>query len=540
MHRIFVTLIALAAGAAFAQAPDGGVSPISDEGALTGTPQKSPPPVEPVADGGTPSGDDSPAPSDRPSEDDLFGGGQTPSPEGAPNERPSEDDLFGGSSEPPASSAAQQMTQEVEKNEPASQDEKGLGGVVLDRFSTGNAVENPLQIGGLFYQRMTATARAGSSFKGTTLSVPTLVDAYFDARPNDRLRAMIVGRLRYDATFDETALQSQLMGQPRANPSVSLDQMWLSFDIERQLFITAGRQHVRWGTGRFWNPTDYLHVVRRDPLALFDERLGTNMIKLQLPFESTGANLYAMGVLDSASGQLGTLGSIGGAARAEAVFGETEVGVDAFIQNGTRPKYGADISSALGPFDVYGEISLRAGPVHRYEPAASSPPGFTLFELHQVADYGLSGTVGANYTFAYRENDTATIGAEYFYNPYGYDDPAVYPFLLLNGAFQPFYVGKQYAAVYALLPGPGDWDRTSFVLSNLANLSDHSYVSRLDFTVRVLSYLTVEANASLFYGNPEGEFRLRLTLPGAAIGAPTDFTIPEQNFSLGLGLRLSM
>jgi hypothetical protein len=39
-------------------------------------------------------------------------------------------------------------------------------------------------------------------------------------------------------------------------PNSLLDQMWIRFDILETVFVTAGKQHVRWGTGRFWQPTD--------------------------------------------------------------------------------------------------------------------------------------------------------------------------------------------------------------------------------------------------------------------------------------------
>ena len=32
-----------------------------------------------------------------------------------------------------------------------------------------------------------------------------------------------------------------------------------------RVFVTAGKQHVRWGTGRFWQPTDYLHPRQAQP-----------------------------------------------------------------------------------------------------------------------------------------------------------------------------------------------------------------------------------------------------------------------------------
>lgn len=522
MKRLLVGALLAACGVAAAQGHPG---EDEREEALFGTPQKTPDGGvylgEPDAGISTPLGTT---------------GAQTPEPEASPG-RPAEEDLFGGG-EQPQPPAAEVVEEQLEA--PRTQDERGLQGGIVDRFATGDYVEDPLDIGGLYYQRFSSTTREGSGLSNTLLSAPTLVDVYFDARPNDRLRAMAVARLQYDPLLSEGAFADQVLGRQRDNPSISLDQLWLRFDIARVVFVTAGRQHVKWGAGRFWNPTDYLHPVRRDALALFDVRVGTNMVKLHVPVESNGANFYAIAVLDNPYSGGGTLKDVGGAFRAEWVLGNTEVGIDGIVQNGIRPRYGLDVSSALGPLDVYGELALRSGPYERF--ALTDAPFGPGFERTQEGDYALAVTGGANWTFAYSESDTATVGAEYFYNPSGYDDPDLYPLLIFNGAFQPFYVGQQYAALYALVAGPGSWDKTSFVLSNLANLSDRSFVSRLDFTVRVLTHLTVEANASVFYGAPQGEFRLRLNVPPTQVNGQLipAFTVPAQRFAVGLGLRLDI
>jgi len=80
-------------------------------------------------------------------------------------------------------------------------------------------------------------------------------------------------------------LEFSLRGAGHAHTGVLLDQMWLRFDIKHTVFVTAGRQHVRWGTARFWTPTDFLHIQHRNPLDVFDARTGTTMIKVHVPWE---------------------------------------------------------------------------------------------------------------------------------------------------------------------------------------------------------------------------------------------------------------
>src|SRR4029077_14729016 len=108
----------------------------------------------------------------------------------------------------------------------------------------------------------------------------------------------------------------------------------------------------------------------------------------------------------------------------------------------------------------------------------------------------VQAVVGANWSRKYNDNDLFTIGAEYFYNQPGYADPSLYPGLLANKSGVPqlnfFYTGRQYGALYASFPAPYSWNYTSFTLSTIGNLSDRSFVTRLDYSLTVLTHLSFE------------------------------------------------
>ena len=499
----------------------------------------------------------------------------------AAQERPDEDSMFGGSSEGEApSGATPQDPASVNPSAPPAQppgveqsgreevrDEEALTGTTSrEAFGSEEHVDDPLKIGGQFYLRAIAQANQGVSFGNTSFSSPTLVDVYFDGRPSDRLRGMIVGRLSFDPTqpnqitlFPGANPSDGSTGTPgatRANPNVLLDQAWLRFDIARTVFVTAGKQHVKWGTSRFWNPTDFLSPQRRDPLAVFDARTGASMLKLHVPWEATGWNFYGIAMLDNA-GPASTLGRIGGAARAELVLGEAELGLSTVLQRSRKPRFGLDISSALGPLDVYAEAALKKG---TDTPQYRLPEGITFQELIEqaqgleintledlkklpVESYfpgGLTPQIsgGANYTFAYSETDNAIVGVEYFYNSTGYDTPIAYPYLIAQGAFQPFYVARHYGGFYGVLVGPGSWDKTTFIFSTLGNLSDMSFISRLDVSHRALSYLTVEAYTAMNYGTKGGEFRFALDYPPFEIDGRA--LVPAPTIQVGAGLRINL
>jgi hypothetical protein len=144
-------------------------------------------------------------------------------------------------------------------------------------------------------------------------------------------------------------------------------------------------------------------------------------------------------------------------------------------------------------------------------------------------------TGGVSYSIQYADKDVFTVGAEYFYNGLGYNDTQAYGAIAILPYVEPvaepatfFYLGRHYAAVYATAPAPYSWDNTTFMLSNLSNLSDRSGITRLDYSLILLTHLRFEAFAAIHWGSQGGEFRIKF--------GPTSAPL----FDLGLGLRVSI
>jgi hypothetical protein len=480
-------------------------------------------------------------------------------------QRPSEAEMFGSPSTAPAPET------------PAAAPGAGASPAVLGP----QLAPDPLTIGGQLYARAQASALLNQQIEDYTLSVPMLLDLYVDARPNDRVRGFVLARMGYDPMLPDpipgvpsaagqnngTAGSGALSGMfgNRSNaPWVQLDQFWLRFDLWRRLFITIGRQHVHWGTAHFWMPTDFLHVQRRNPLDTFDARPGTDMLKLHLPIESTSWNFYVY-ALAGGYNDTPTLYSVSGAARLEFVAGSNELGLGAVVRRGAKPRFAVDLSTSLGILDLYGEAALldvREIDRVSYAPNAmlpDPPPDSgsateqTTARIEQAVDtyypayreqgYKPQVVGGLTFTQKYNDNDTFTLGFEYFYNGLGYSDWLVYPGLFfprtnpLSNPASFFYLGRHYAAVYLLLPSPFSLDIHSFTLSSIANLSDRSYVTRLDYSAFLLTHLRFEAWAAVYYGRRDGEFRFGISIPNI-----DDVTLSRQpaTFTVGIAFRLQM
>jgi hypothetical protein len=410
------------------------------------------------------------------------------------------------------------------------------------------------------------------------------------------VRAFILGRMSYNPTAApsgaaETTANGLPVGSQGAfsggsptgfttftaarGPTSVLDQMWIRFDVAQRVFVTAGKQHVRWGTGRFWQPTDYLHLLRRNPLDVFDARQGTSMLKLHLPWEQRAWNFYAFGVFEDANLATNTLRRLAGAARAEIVIGGAEIGLDAFVKRDQKPRFGIDFSAGIWDFDVYADVGIRYGqdfrtvveitPDPSQQPTCDpnvtdmidmpipTDPLSSHYELRTLSGIKTQAVGGINYSRKYNDNDLFLIGAEYFYNQPGIADPNLYPGLLFNTSgtqmLNFFYIGRHYAALFLSLPAPYSWNYTTFTLSTLSNLSDMSFVSRVDYSVTLLTHLTLEAFVGVHYGTRGGEFRAGFDIPPQTTNdtpanpmAMCRFA-PEQNFSpilLDLGVALRM
>ncbi|MBM4345146.1 MAG: hypothetical protein FJ100_17380 [Deltaproteobacteria bacterium] len=346
------------------------------------------------------------------------------------------------------------------------------------------------QIGGFFYQRNSFSLAREQALSDLGIGNSSLFETYFDTRVNDRVRVYARGRVLYSPLADaQTALPAAVSGLAFAQGTdevrAVLTQLWLKFDVGRTVFVTAGRQFVRFGATRFWNPVDVINLARFNPLTFFDDRVGPLMVKLHVPVESKNWNFYGIVLSEDAI----RAEQVGGLLRAEFLVGQTEVGVVGALRKGLDPKVGLDVSSALWELDLTAEL------------AAWFPDG-------KDPNWQLSAEL--SHTWAYGEDDTLVVGTEYFHNPQGVTAAEAVHTLITSGLagkpspLLPMHTGRDYLGAVATVISPGSWSDSAITALGLMNLTDKSGTAQLNFTTRVLTDLGLEVFGGASFGS--GEF----------------------------------
>lgn len=446
-----------------------------------------------------------------------------------------EDAMFGGPEPADAPAPATATTGPADLTADSTQDEAGL----FDRAAEGlsarmSAREDFLDIGGLLYLRGSYSLVENVPGKHNALSTPSLVDLYADVRPTERVRAFVRGRVNHNFAVRDGSRDAY--GNVQDKTTVQLDQLWAKFDIARTVYVTGGKQPLRWGSGRFWNPTDFVNTQVRDPLAAFDVRLGVGMLKLHLPVESKNMNFYAIGTLDEAN----TPEEIGGALRGEFVLGTAELSLSAAARKDQPYILGADISAGIWDFDLRLEGAVHYRDRGKYYTGTINPFTGEMPVLEDRSQDWIPQLVaGLDYAFNVGDNDSVSLGVEYFWNESGYDGASIYPWLLAQGAFRPLYLGQHYGGAYVLAMGPGSWDDTTWIGSVLGNLSDKSYLARLDFRATLLSYLSLDTYVNYHFGK-SGEFHYGLSVPPIPGYLPKGIEINQPIADFGIGLRVAL
>lgn len=332
-----------------------------------------------------------------------------------------------------------------------------------------------LKIGGslrLEWWQMTLERAAQSDF---TMN-PMTLEIYLESQLKDDARVFASGRLIHDGSVNE-AVASPITTRIEKQTTGQLDEMKLQVNSYRKVFWTLGKQKIKWGAGKFWNPTDFLNLQRRDFLRQEDLRSGVTMAKAHVPLNDS--NLYLIGVNESATEAAQT----GFASRFEIPwsFGEWTASMYSRKDAGTR--LGTDVSVAVGAIDVFAEYAQTDRSAER---AASA---------------------GASYEFKYSDDDMATLALEGFWQEIGAERTSQYAALVASGRWVPFHVAKSYLSLMFMLPKPGSWNESTFIAYAMQNLVDSSQYYRLTWTYTGFSDIQWALAGGARVGGPGSEMK---------------------------------
>jgi hypothetical protein len=315
--------------------------------------------------------------------------------------------------------------------------------------------------------------------QGTVEVSPTL-ELYFDGRPNEFLRSMV--RLKVFNTPEKTQL--------------ALEEGWIKVDFERTFFFTIGRQRMKWGSGRFWNPTDFLARGVKDPFASREQRLGQDLLRLHIPWEKSGQNLYAvLDLTDTAKPRDAQVGI-----RHEVpLFGMAEVAASAAFKANAPRRFGLDASFPVWLFDVRTENALLQGKRSSEVKGGLNTDNPLRVEASPKRSF-LQHLVGLDKTFKYSDTDSVTFSVEYFRNGLGYEDRVLQTYALVSGLSPSLYSGRDYWSGFVLLPNPGTWNSSSFQLSGVQNVSDKTAQARAQWSQTFQNDLLFEMSYGRCFG----------------------------------------
>lgn len=405
-----------------------------------------------------------------------------------------DEEIFGSPTPPQPESSPQppSVSQSSPQNEGRTQ---GLG--------------DTLQVGGRLEVRGATGQLEQQPFPEASYSQLKTADIYFDTRPNKDLRVFLRTRLEErDATVTTPGTAGGPPSSQRVNSlTTAIDELWFKWDLEDRLFFTYGKQHLKWGSGRLWNPTDFTAREVRDPFALFDRRLGQELLKIHFPQEKEGHNYYAVFQFDDASRN----DDISLALRGEFSVGSSaELAISAQTGRARPQRIGLDLSSALGPFDVNVEAAGSKRNQRDFFTGGIDVETRQLPGVEKREDRWLGQALGGiRQSYQYSEEDNFTWGVEYLWNELGYEEADLELYSLALGQSQPLYAGRRYVGAFFLLPNPGSWNETSFYLNAIQNLSDRSATLRLTATWELVDAATIEAYVSRCFGDT-GELCLKL------------------------------
>jgi len=316
-------------------------------------------------------------------------------------------------------------------------------------------------------------------------------ELYLDAKSESGVRSFLRIRMEQSAAgVSATSATSAAGTDASTSPSLSVDEAKIQATLWHKLFLTAGRQKMKFGAAKFFNPTDFPNQQMRDPFAREDRRPGVDALKLHLPLEDM--NIYAIALASKSE----VFGDTAGYGRAEFAFSGGEVSVSALSKRNQTTKYGIDASAAVRDIDAYTEVA---------------------FDDHERYSAGFT------YDVQISDSDAISLGAEYHHNGNGLAGSSQYFGALASGTHTPLTLGRDYAAATIYLAKPQWLKHSTLIFSTIANTADNSATLVPQIFHEITPEITASAQLMMPAGKSDGEFRMMNVLTQATLALEAIF-----------------
>ncbi len=407
--------------------------------------------------------------------------------------------------------------------------------------------DDPLIIGGdMSLQIPVLFAEPGENydtiFDNTTIfGTPLSGGISFNYRPSDIIRGYFDMELSYTPRYYDGILTNDWVP---SEFKIELDELFLDINANLYAFFRLGKQHIKWGTGVRWNPTDFINTERKDPLEPDTERNGVTGIDISVPLWRF--NLRTFLGLESLKNILDTSLTF----NAKFKYKTFTTSLSANVERGKVPLYGYDIWYGAefwgGTWEFIGEMSFSMGTNKKLVTYDDSRPGLSEAEIIAIMSdptlvtdeqrqealqeymnennkfYAYSPSLDKPYFnivggITYTPNnppewlaEMLTINIEYYFNGEGYHSPDketglnLVPYSYLAGLTQE--TGRHYGGISILMTELFTLEDLSFNANYLLNFSDLSSMLFVSFSYSGIKYLSFSVYAKANFGKPGTEF----------------------------------
>ena len=335
-----------------------------------------------------------------------------------------EDELFGGDTE--ALVTPEQANAETQKSGVSLTGDLKTATLALEsnKLRIGGSLNAELGLKYVWADPYTKKSNVKEAFLNPEVAQlrPTIgANLFFDARPIQDLK--LYGKFIFEFPFEKNlngkiSVPKSLVPpngvdipvSVNGSPNFKIWEMYTDFSAKDIAFFRFGKHTVKWGTGYFYSPADVINISRIDPEKPTADREGPVSLRTHIVIPKTQYNiwLYLLPDTETFKPQY-----TAGAAKAEFVFGDWELGVGGWYRYEKAPRFITTLSGSIaGKVAVFAEGVFAWGSDYTYY---KDDDALTPYTVKNKPFF--QATLGGSYSNA----DSHTMLAfQYYYNGFGY------------------------------------------------------------------------------------------------------------------------